>query len=183
MGIKLHSLRKLKEDISVLCTDGLFTGVKTIDDLTTTQLVKDWVVPSSRIGHKRLAELLDPADIGVPTYFVSHAWKSTVGYLINTIERFLASASDSTCVWIDFLAINQHSAGNPEQNKADVAAFEDVLKICEGGTLVVIDMEKCNTASRAWCLFEWDHTLHLHGQDGLHMHGEHACTYYIMKTC
>jgi hypothetical protein len=66
----------------------------------------------------------------VTTYFVSHAWKSTVGYLVNTIERFLASASDNTCVWIDFVAINQHRAGNPQQNKADVAAFVDVLKAC-----------------------------------------------------
>jgi hypothetical protein len=113
----------------------------------------------------------------VTTYFVSHAWKSTVGYLVNTIERFLASASDNTCVWIDFVAINQHCARNPEQNKADVAAFVDLLKACQGGTLVVIYMEKCNTATRGWCLFEWDHTLHLHGQDGLHMHSEHTCTY------
>ena len=56
------------------------------------------------------------------------------------------------------------------QNKEDVSAFEDVLQLCNGGTIVVVDMARgTNPASRAWCLYEWSHTLHYHGPDGLHM--------------
>ena len=37
---------------------------------------------------------------------------------------------------------------------------------------MVVDMdsaEKTNPATRAWCLYEWDHTLHYFNSDGLHM--------------
>ena len=83
------------------------------------------------------------------------------------MESYLSVADDRTCVWIDVLAINQHSS-SPE-NAADVAAFESVLQGCTGGTIVVIDMAKCNPATRSWCLYEWDHTLLYHGPDGLHV--------------
>ncbi len=78
-------------------------------------------------------------------------------------------ASEDTCVWLDFVAINQHEGF--AQNKADVQAFEDCLKQCTGGTLVVVDHKRCNPATRGWCLYEWDHTLLHHGPDGLHMRG------------
>ena len=100
----------------------------------------------------------------------SHAWLGTVGKLLDTVFGFLSSASEDTRVWIDCVAINQHGDTNVAQNKADVSAFEDVLQLCGGGTIVVVDMASgTNPASRGWCLYEWDHTLHFHGPDGLHM--------------
>ena len=100
----------------------------------------------------------------------SHAWLGTVGKLLDTVFGFLSSASEDTRVWIDCVAINQHDKTNAAQNKADVSAFEDVLQLCGGGTIVVVDMASgTNPASRGWCLYEWDHTLHYHGPDGLHM--------------
>ena len=40
------------------------------------------------------------------------------------------------------------------QNKADVSAFEYVLKQCRGGTIVVVDMGSgTSPCSRAWCLY------------------------------
>jgi hypothetical protein len=53
-------------------------------------------------------------------------------------------------VWIDCIAVNQHSDTNASQNHDDVLAFEHVLKACSGGTLVVIDLKKCNPATRCW---------------------------------
>ena len=100
----------------------------------------------------------------------SHAWLGTVGKLLDTVFGFLSSASEDTRVWIDCIAINQHGDTNGAQNKADVSAFEDVLQLCGGGTIVVVDMGSgTNPASRGWCLYEWDYTLHYHGPDGLHM--------------
>ncbi len=47
---------------------------------------------------------------------------------------------------------------------------QTALQVCSDGTIVVVDMASgCNPASRAWCLYEWDYTLHYHGADGLHM--------------
>jgi hypothetical protein len=40
------------------------------------------------------------------------------------------------------------------QNKADVSAFEHVLKQCSGGTIVVVDIGSgTSPCTRAWCLY------------------------------
>jgi hypothetical protein len=64
---------------------------------------------------------------------------------MQSVLSYLSDASDSTLVWLDILAVNQH--GGPEgtdesraQNKADVAAFKLVLKASEAGTIVVVDV-------------------------------------------
>ena len=136
-----------------------------------------WVKDAAVTGVERLIDcptFIDAKDIGVPTYFVSHAWKSPLVKLIDTVLDFLRDAPDGTCVWIDVLAINQHKYTRPEVNKADVAAFEHTLKICTAGTIVVFDKPTCNPATRGWCLFEWDHTVLFHGLDGLHLVGMSA---------
>ena len=83
----------------------------------------------------------------------------------------MVDAPEDTAVWIDIFAINQHADTCPDINKADVAAFEDTIKICTSGTIVVIDMKICSPATRAWCLFEWDHTVAYHGQEALLLTG------------
>ena len=50
-------------------------------------------------------------------------------------------------------------------------AFETTIKICTAGTIVIVDEQRCSPASRAWCLFEWNHTLRVYGFDGLFMTG------------
>jgi hypothetical protein len=49
-----------------------------------------------------------------------------------------------------------------------VAGFEKVIETAKGGTVVVLDAAAV-PVTRAWCLYEWDHTLHIHGGDQLHM--------------
>ncbi|KXZ53003.1 hypothetical protein GPECTOR_8g372 [Gonium pectorale] len=83
------------------------------------------------------------------------------------VFEFLASADEGTRIWLDVLAVCQHE-DNPA-HKHDIAAFADVVAACSGGTLVVMDLTRCNPATRAWCVFEWAHTLAAHGPDGLHM--------------
>ena len=51
------------------------------------------------------------------------------------------------------VAINQHGDTNAAQNKADVRAFTSVLKQCSAGTIVVVDMARCNPATRSWCIY------------------------------
>ena len=100
---------------------------------------------------------------------MSHAWNGSWVKLVETVMERLSSASEETRVWIDCVAINQHGDTNAAQNKADVTAFSVVLEQCTGGTIVVVDMVRCNPATRSWCIYEWDHTLLYHGTDGLHM--------------
>ena len=145
--------------------------------VTTEDFVCKWVKDAAVTGVDRLIDcpdFIDPKDIGVPTYFVSHAWKSPLVKLIDTVLDFLRDAPEDTCVWIDVLAINQHRDTRPEANKADVAAFEHTLEICTAGTIVVVYMATCDPATRGWCLYEWDHTVTFHGLDGLHLEGMSA---------
>ncbi len=51
-------------------------------------------------------------------------------------------------IWIDFVAVNQHIETCPQQNQEDVMAFEQTLHGCKGGTIVVVDMQRCNPATR-----------------------------------
>ena len=51
------------------------------------------------------------------------------------------------------VAINQHLETNAAESKADVMALEITIKICTAGTIVIVDEQRCSTASRAWCLF------------------------------
>ena len=42
------------------------------------------------------------------------------------------------------------------------------------GLRLVVDLERCSPATRAWCLYEWDHTVFLHGLDALNLTGMSA---------
>ncbi len=167
-GITLRGLRRLRKLLEDLCAseaspfrhDTVLLGrhcpaATSFEELNTTQLVHLWVKTPAVTGMSRLADvshLIDPADVGPPTYFISHAWKSTPAKLFDTIEEFLVHASDDTCVWLDFVAINQHEEF--AQSNEDVLAFEACLKHCRGGTIVVVDQQRCNPATRGWCLYE-----------------------------
>ena len=39
----------------------------------------------------------------------SHAWKGTFQKLYKTVKSFLSAAANTTAVWIDCVAVNQHS--------------------------------------------------------------------------
>ena len=55
--------------------------------------------------------------------------------------------------------------------QADVASFDTTLKVCSSGTIVVVDMQKCNPGSRGWCLYEWNHTVMHHSIEALQFVG------------
>ena len=115
-GLTLGGLRKMEATVRQLCLDGHFNTLRTFpdgtvcppvsrfEDLTTTHVVYCWVKDTAVTGDRRLADcpdLVDPADVGVPNYFISHAWKATFAKLVKTVFDFLCNASESTRVWID----------------------------------------------------------------------------------
>ena len=176
-GITIAGLRKIKAVVQAECEGGRFEGDRKFPDgtlckgttrfseLTTTDVVYRYVKDSSVTGDLRLADsgLLDRDFFRVPSLFVSHAWKGSFAVLVDQVIAHAEKQgfSDDYCVWMDMWAINQHSSkdckqSSRKQNQEDVAAFQDVLQTCLDGTLVVCDFEKCETQTRAWCLFEWD---------------------------
>ncbi len=77
--------------------------------------------------------------------------KGSFSKLLQTIFWHVAEKKlpvETTRVWLDVFCVNQHASN--DQNKADVNAFATTIKSCEMGTIVVVDMDRCNPASRAW---------------------------------
>lgn len=88
LGISLRGVKRLRARLVELCADAERSpfreactllgrdcaAVQSFEELTTTQLVHQWVKRNEVTGTRRLAEvpnLIDPADIGPPTYFIS----------------------------------------------------------------------------------------------------------------
>ncbi|PNH02253.1 Vegetative incompatibility protein HET-E-1, partial [Tetrabaena socialis] len=90
--------------------------------------------------------------------------------LFEYVLSYLSNASNTVTVWLDILCVNQHEGTAAHQQDVHPHSFSSVVAACSAGTLVVMDAEVVSPATRAWCIFEWAHTLLLHGSDGLHLH-------------
>lgn len=77
------------------------------------------------------------------------SWEAVRGHSVLVSKE---PCSDDTVVWLDILAVNQHQNA---ETREDVAAFATTVKACGMGTVVIVDIERSNAASRAWCLYEW----------------------------
>ncbi|KAG2452670.1 hypothetical protein HYH02_002903 [Chlamydomonas schloesseri] len=165
LGITLRGLRRLRRRL-----EEHFGGPDAFSAVSTADVNFKWVRPVTADRACRLLEAREEVaaeDVAPPSYFVSHAWKNSLALLLDYLDSFLAAAADTTAVWIDILAVNQHE--KTEQQKHDIGAFSAVVAACSAGTIVVLDIANCNPSTRGWCIFEWAHTLSAHGPDGLHM--------------
>jgi hypothetical protein len=186
-GISIRGLEKLAGKIRKECANGRFShdkdfshdgkfckGTTSYSLVTTTQVVYLYVKDKAVTGSKRLADcpdLIDREHIGPPTLFVSHAWDARWSAVVSCVVDFANEKGmdkDSTYVWLDVVAVNQHREIGGEalaQNRADVASFKDVLSLCTSGTLVVVDNDSIrvvNPANRIWCLYEVNHIVDLY---------------------
>ena len=167
-GISLKELYRLEARIKREVANGRFKRLDPVtyqpigditdyEELTTGDVVHQWAKLAEVTGTERLADcafLVDLAEIGLPLYFVSHAWKGRFAKLVKAVKAHLRNAPDTTRVWIDCFAVNQHQDTRPAVNAADVASFEATIQQCRGGTIVAVDMALCNPSSRGWCLYE-----------------------------
>jgi len=88
----LRGMRKLWEDVQQ-------TFPNNYEDVTTTTVVEQMVKPRTNAAKCRYADLasvVDPAEVGEPMYFISHAWKAPIALLFRVVFEFLANASDDT---------------------------------------------------------------------------------------
>ena len=117
-GITLRGLRKLIPKIQQLVALGHFKGVSDWKKLTTADFVYQWVKPCT--GTDRLADFadwVDPADLGRPSHFISHAWAGLLWLLLTQTLDTYRNAPESTVVWIDIIAMNQHKDTCLEVNR------------------------------------------------------------------
>lgn len=164
LGISLRGFKRLKEQLEQ------HFGAERLKEMTTAEANAGWVEVVTAASRSRLVQLqqcVAPEDVGPPTYFISHAWRNRVVLLFDQVLAFLSAASETTCIWVDIICVNQHE--EVPAHRHDIAAFADVVRVCNGGTIVVMDVQATNPATRGWCIYEWAHTLAAHGPEGLHM--------------
>ena len=163
-GITIAGLKKMSALIESECEAGRFKddmsfpdgteckGTMVYKELTTTDIVYRYVKDIS--GDRRLADsgVMDLKYFTIPSLFISHAWRGRFSVLIDQVLAYAEreSLTDDYGVWMDMWAVNQL---NDQIDEVGVA-FMDVVQTCLDGTLVVCDLDKCETYSRAWCLFE-----------------------------
>jgi hypothetical protein len=188
-GITIGGLRKMKLLIQSECEAGRFKedksfpdgthckGTMNYEELTTTDIVYRYVKDEAVTGDRRFSDTgtFSSEFFTAPSLFISHAWKGRFFKLADEVLAYAQKSglSDDYAVWMDMWAVNQHYSNDfsKNQNHDDVMAFQEVLQTCLNGTLVVCDFEKCETQSRAWCLFEWDWTMYYHGREALQFTG------------
>ena len=189
-GITIAGLRKLKAVIQSECESGRFRedqsypdgtsckGTMKYEELTVTDMVYRYVKEVNSGVDLCLADnpgLFESEHKAIPSLFISHAWRGRFSKLLDGIFTYVKKQrlSDGYAVWLDLVAVNQSADTLPTSLPTNflTATFQDVLKTCIDGTLVVCDFECCVTSTRAWCLYEWDWTMHLHGREAMKIVG------------
>ena len=109
------------------------------------------------------AAKIEPSQLGLPTYFVSHAWKSSLLFLVESAAAYLEGASpDETYLWLDVFAINQdydkqrypqHDGWAAMGELDDGRTLARVIDVARK-TLVVLDEATLAPLRRLWCLYE-----------------------------
>ncbi|GIL56284.1 hypothetical protein Vafri_11626 [Volvox africanus] len=189
LGITLSGLRKLYDALR----DRF--GPQRLWGMSTEELARVWVAETTSGQRCRLLEaagIVDPCDVAPPVYFISHCWQNRAALLFESVlGHYLLGGRDAdsdadagitasedgltavspaapVTVWIDLLAVNQHEG--TEERRLDLAAVQDVVRACSGGTIAITDLAAgVNPASRAWILYEWATSLATHGLDALHI--------------
>ncbi|PNW74724.1 hypothetical protein CHLRE_12g512750v5 [Chlamydomonas reinhardtii] len=132
----------------------------------TTSMVNEMVVKElTKEDQCRLVDvpgLVPVGDVGEPDYFISHAWGNPFAHLVQCVCDHLSGALDSTKVWIDIAAVNQHPT---EQQQDDLANLRNAIYKSKA-TLMCLDVTGA-PLKRVWCLYECDNTITIHGPDRL----------------
>ena len=125
-GVNVKFLKAVYAHTEKLFRDGTFNvhcsfpdgtplcPAEKFEDVTTTHVVYLWVKELSVTGDRRLVdcpELLSSlgvsqADVGIPTFFVSHAWKGSFkALMLQTLAALRDASETDTFVWMDMWAV------------------------------------------------------------------------------
>ena len=130
---------------------------------TTSQVSELIVRPRTMQLKCSYAEMLRPSeDVGLPTCFLSHAWRYDFASLVDAVEQHFAplSAKDRAELffWNDIFVENQNTASSKPPGYF-FTAFKDAVGAI-GSTLLVLDPWRTPIPlSRSWCIWEIFSTL------------------------
>ena len=110
----------------------------------------------------RLFDLIELT--GKPDYCISYPWSMPFVEMVKQVEHEIVkkgggahggasgvpASLDSIYVWLDVVALNQHTQFNAQ---ADLSLVKSLVKVCFQGIVLVVDSSLI-APSRTWCLFE-----------------------------
>lgn len=99
----------------------------------------------------------EAADVGVPTMFLSHAWRYAFGNLVDAVEAHydlqLPAVRDAAFVWNDIFVEDQNSSASKPPDYF-FNAFKDAVGTIGNTVLVLEPWSAPIPLTRAWCIWE-----------------------------
>jgi hypothetical protein len=89
----------------------------------------------------------------IATVFVSYAWLTNVGQLLNTLK--IKYGNKDVYIWIDFACVDQHGIVGQMDFHVLSDAFKDKLTTIKSAVIVLSGGIKPVAMGRSWCCFEW----------------------------
>lgn len=122
-------------------------------NLTTSEVVKQHIVPATTAAQCPYISVLPPEHIAPPTHLVVHSWAAPFHHLISQLRaHFQASSSSNPYIWLDLFALPHHPA-TPKTTKElqqETQAVQHVL--ASTGTLLLSLGPMCEALSDLPCL-------------------------------
>ncbi|KAG2494495.1 hypothetical protein HYH03_007264 [Edaphochlamys debaryana] len=161
-AISLRFLRKILTEYVVPLAQKLQVPLDKVTTLTVNEMIVKQLTMEEQCRLVDVPGLVPKEDVGEPDYFISHAWGNPFAHLVQCVCDHLSGALDSTKVWIDIAAVNQHPT---EQQQDDLANLRNAI-FKSKATLMCLDVTGA-PLKRVWCLYECDNTITIHGPDRL----------------
>ena len=113
-----------------------------LSGLSTQEVVNKIILPATKKKQLRYVDLISPACVSAPTYFVCHHWGSSFTDMIDSLESIIRlkendEKSKTTFLWIDIFAVNQHRSAN--QQALDLLNLQGAIQETKIATLVCVD--------------------------------------------
>lgn len=120
----------------------------------------------------------EAADVGVPTMFLSHAWRYAFSNLVDAVEAHydlqLPAVRDAAFVWNDIFVEDQNSSASKPPDYF-FNAFKDAVGAIGNTVLVLEPWSAPIPLARAWCIWEIYSTITTGATLSVaHSPGEHA---------
>ncbi|GLI58954.1 hypothetical protein VaNZ11_000672 [Volvox africanus] len=161
-AISLRFLRKLLTEHVMTLADRLKVPLGQVTTLMVNEMVVKELTREEQCRLVDVPGLVPVEDVGEPDYFISHAWGNPFAHLVQCVCDHLSGALESTKVWIDIAAVNQHPS---DQQQDDLANLRNAIYKSKA-TLMCLDVTGA-PLKRVWCLYECDNTITIHGPDRL----------------
>ena len=139
-------------------------GVGVFGDLTTEQVVKNFIKPATEQSKLSYVQLLMSEGaghfVGTADWFYSHAWQFRFLDLVLAAKLFFEGKGQDPILWLDMFSISQHKSEGRSFEWWNIAFLSSIGSV--GNVLMLMQpfedprtrTPAWTTLTRVWCVFE-----------------------------